>query len=113
MFTQRCRDAITVTWTMHHFRHFTSQHYKVSKSEVFGKVIPAANFSISADDVPKIVQIGGCVLKLYPVKLGEFFRHTVEACLLGELVEYAYCKYVQRKLKQVSEKHRRQKMSCF
>ena len=53
------------------------------------------------------------MLKLYPVKLGKFFRHTVEACLLGELVEYAYCKYVQRKLKQVSEKHRRQKMSCF
>ena len=44
MFTQRSRDAITVTWKMRHFRHFTSQHYKVSKSEVFGKVIPAANF---------------------------------------------------------------------
>ena len=27
-----------------HFRHFTSEHYKVSKSEVFEKVIPAADF---------------------------------------------------------------------
>jgi len=44
MFTQRSRDAITVTSTTRHFNHFTSQHYKVSKSEVFGKFIPAANF---------------------------------------------------------------------
>jgi len=42
--TQRCRDAITVTCTTRHFRHFTSQHYKVSKSEVLGKVIPAVDF---------------------------------------------------------------------
>jgi len=42
--TQRCRDAITVTWKTCHFRHFTSEHYKVSKSEVVEKVIPAANF---------------------------------------------------------------------
>ena len=34
-----------------HFNHFTSEHYKVSKSEVFRKVIPAANFRISADDI--------------------------------------------------------------
>jgi len=44
MFTQRCRDAVTVTWKMRHFRHFTSEHYKVSKSELFDKVIPAADF---------------------------------------------------------------------
>jgi len=44
MFTYRSRDAITVTWKMHHFHHFTSEHYEVSKSEVFEKVLPAANF---------------------------------------------------------------------
>jgi len=32
---------------------FTSQHYQVSKSEVFDKVIPAADFWISADDIAK------------------------------------------------------------
>ena len=51
MFTQRSRDAITVTWTTRHFNNFTSEHYKVSKSDVFGKVIPAADFLISADDI--------------------------------------------------------------
>ena len=51
MLTQRSRDAIIVTWKMRHFRHFTSEHYKLSKSEVFEKVIPAANFRISADDM--------------------------------------------------------------
>jgi len=35
MFTQRSRDAVTVTWKTRHFRHFTSEHYKV---------IPAADF---------------------------------------------------------------------
>jgi len=44
VFTQRFRDAITVMWKTRHFRHFTSEHYKVSKSEVFEKVIPAASF---------------------------------------------------------------------
>jgi len=44
MFTQRSRDAITATWKTRHFRHFSSEHYKVSKSEVFEKVIPAADF---------------------------------------------------------------------
>jgi len=34
MFTQRCRDAITVTCTTRQFNHFTSEHYKVSKSVV-------------------------------------------------------------------------------
>ena len=34
-------------WKM---RYFTSEHYKVSKSEVVEKVIPAADFWISADD---------------------------------------------------------------
>jgi len=33
MFTQRSRDAVTVTWTMRHFCHFTMEHYKVSKSK--------------------------------------------------------------------------------
>ena len=44
MFTQLSRDAITVTWKIRHFRHFTSEHYKVSKRKVFRKVIPAADF---------------------------------------------------------------------
>jgi len=44
MFTQRCCDAITVMWTMRHLLHFTSEHYKVSKSEVYEKVIPAVDF---------------------------------------------------------------------
>jgi len=26
MFTQRCHDAIIVTWKTRHFRHFTSEH---------------------------------------------------------------------------------------
>jgi len=37
-----------VTWKT---RHFTSEHYKVHKIDVFEKVIPAADFGISADDV--------------------------------------------------------------
>jgi len=45
---QKMAAGITVTWTM---RQFTSEHYKVSKSEVFQKVIPAADFSISAEDI--------------------------------------------------------------
>ena len=44
MFTQRSRDTITVTWKTHHFRHFISEHYKLSKSKVSEKVIPAADF---------------------------------------------------------------------
>jgi len=44
MFTKRSHDAITVTWKTRHFRHFTAEHYKVSKSEVFQKVIHAADF---------------------------------------------------------------------
>jgi len=48
IFTQRSRDAITVTWTT---RHFISEHNKGSKSEVFGKVIPASIFLIPADDM--------------------------------------------------------------
>ena len=54
MFTQRCRDAIRVTWKT---RHFTSEHYKVSKSKVFEKVITASDFLISPDDMPKIVKL--------------------------------------------------------
>jgi len=38
---QCSRDAITVTWKTN---HFTSEHYKVCKSMVFEKVIPAADF---------------------------------------------------------------------
>jgi len=37
-------DTITVMWKMRHFRHFTSEHYKVSKTEVFEKLIRAAEF---------------------------------------------------------------------
>ena len=40
MFTQCSRDAIKPR----HFRHVTSEHYKVSKSKVFDKVIRAADF---------------------------------------------------------------------
>jgi len=40
-FPQCSYDAITVTWKMH---HFTPEHYKVSKNELFEKVIPAADF---------------------------------------------------------------------
>ena len=35
MLTQRSHDTIIVTWKTRHFHHFTSEHYKVSKSEVF------------------------------------------------------------------------------
>jgi len=41
MYTLRSRDAITVMWTT---RYFTSEHYKVSKSEAYEKVILAADF---------------------------------------------------------------------
>ena len=51
IFTECSRDAITVTWKTRSLRHFTSEHYKVSKSEVFEKVIRAADFCISADDM--------------------------------------------------------------
>jgi len=44
MFTQRSHDAITLTWKTRHFRHYTSEHYKVSKSEVVERVMPAADF---------------------------------------------------------------------
>ena len=44
MYAQRSRDAIKVTWKTRDFRHVTSEHYKVSKSEVFEKVIPAVDF---------------------------------------------------------------------
>jgi len=44
MFTQRCRDAISVTWKTRHFHHLTSEHYRVNKSEVCEKVIAAADF---------------------------------------------------------------------
>jgi len=54
MFTQRCRDAITVTWSRGKCVIsviFTSEQNKVSKSEVVEKVIPAADFCMSADDM--------------------------------------------------------------
>jgi len=38
-------------WWIGHFHHFTSEHYKVSKSEVFEKIIPVADFLISADNM--------------------------------------------------------------
>ena len=43
IFAQRSCDAITVMWKLCHFRHFTSEHYKESKSEVFEKIIQAAD----------------------------------------------------------------------
>jgi len=42
----KTRDAITVTWKTHHFCHFTSEHYKVCKSEVFENIIPAADADV-------------------------------------------------------------------
>jgi len=36
--------------------HFTPEHYKVSKNELFEKVIPAADFWISADDMCQKLQ---------------------------------------------------------
>jgi len=51
MFTQRSRNAITVTWETFDFHHFTSEKNKVSKSNVVEKVIPAADFIISANDM--------------------------------------------------------------
>ena len=50
MFTQRSRDAITVTWKTRHFRHFTSEHYKLSKREVVEKVI-LADYKLSKREV--------------------------------------------------------------
>jgi len=47
------RDVITATWKTHHFHHFTSQQDKVSKSKVVEKVIHAADFCMSADDMCK------------------------------------------------------------
>jgi len=44
MFTQRCRDAMTVTWKTRHFRRFTTRQNKVSKSEGVEKVAPIADF---------------------------------------------------------------------
>jgi len=43
------RDAITVTWKTRHFRHFTSEQNRVSKSDVVDKVIPVADFCMSAE----------------------------------------------------------------
>ena len=53
MFTQRSRDDITVTWKTRHFRHFTSEHYKVSKSEVLGKVVCSRFLNVCWWHVPK------------------------------------------------------------
>ena len=39
MFTQRSRDAVTVTRKTRHFCHFTSEQNKVSKSKLVEKVI--------------------------------------------------------------------------
>ena len=61
---QRCHDAITVTWKTRHFRHFTSEHYKISKSEVFEKSYSCSRF------------LNLCCAKncksWWPVKLGTF-----------------------------------------
>jgi len=54
MFTQHNAPVtLTATWRTCHFRHLTSEHYKVSKCEVFEKVIPVADFRITADDMCK------------------------------------------------------------
>jgi len=63
-----------MTWKTRHFRHFTSEHYKVSKSEVFEKVKHVADFLISTDDMCQKCKTSGCVLNLQPVKLGTFFE---------------------------------------
>jgi len=59
-----CSHNAPVTWKTRNFRHFTSEQHKLTKSEVVEKIIPVADFLMSADDVPKIIfkRIGGCVL---------------------------------------------------
>jgi len=42
-------------------RHFNSEQTKVSKNEVVEKAVSLANYLMSANDVPKIIKIGGCV----------------------------------------------------
>jgi len=65
MFTQRCRDAITVTWKTRHFRYFTSEHYKVSKSETFEKLYKQPIFaSLLMTCAKNCKKIGGYMLSL-------------------------------------------------
>ena len=67
VFTKRSRDAITVMWKTRNFRDFTSEQNKFSKSEVIEKVIPAADFWMSADDICQKLfkkKTDGYVLKL-------------------------------------------------
>ena len=76
IFTQRSRDAVTVMWKtrQYHFHHFTSEQNEVSKNEVIWQSYTCSRFlNVCWWHLPKIIKIGGCVLKLWPVKPGTFF----------------------------------------
>ena len=76
---------------MRNFRRFTSKQNKVSKNEVVEKVIPAADFWMFADDVPKIKEIGGCVLKLYSQSNLGHFWDTVYMFFRPFYSNWTYC----------------------
>ena len=79
MFTQRSRDAITVTSKTRHFRHFTSEHYKVSKSEVFEKVVLQPIFeSLLITCTKNCKNWWMCVKAIASQTWDIFLRHTVE-----------------------------------
>ena len=78
MFTQPCRDAITVTWRSH-FHHFTSEHYKVSKMEVFETVILQPIFESLLMTCAKTCKNWWMCVK--PVKLRTFFETH---CILSQ-----------------------------
>jgi len=66
---------------MCHFRHFNSEQIKVSKNEVVEKVIPVADFSMSADLEVAIAQCGKNDLK---VILGDFNAVTGSSRIQGD-----------------------------
>ena len=76
-FTQRSRDAITVTWTTRRYSHFTSEYYKVSKSEVFEKFVPAANFWICWWRTQNCKNWCMCVKDISVQSWDIFLRHSV------------------------------------
>jgi len=70
--------TLSNTWKTRHFRHFTSQHSKVSKSEVVEKVITVADFWMSAGDVPKIILKNWWICVIATASQNwDVLRHTV------------------------------------
>jgi len=57
-------------WKMRHFRHFTSEQNKVSKSNTVEKVTRVADCGMSADDMFRKLETSVDVC--WPVKLGTF-----------------------------------------